>query len=45
MIAVDLIQDDIPLLNLSDDISTAVTFLMTISYQIPVLDHLNSSVN
>ena len=26
MIAVDLIQDNIPLLNLSDDISTAVTF-------------------
>ena len=37
MIAVDLIQDDIPLLNLSDDISTAVTFFDDYKlHQIPV---------
>ena len=42
MIAVDLIQDNIPLLNLSDDISTAVTFDDYKLPQIPVLQHLNS---
>lgn len=37
MIAVDLIQDDIPVLNLSDDISTAVTFFDDYKlHQIPV---------
>jgi len=37
MIAVDLIQDDIPLLNLSDDISTAITFFDDYKlHQIPV---------
>jgi len=37
MIAVDLIQDDIPVLNLSDDISTAVTFFDDYNLnQIPV---------
>ncbi|MFL2563776.1 MAG: hypothetical protein ACJ0QR_01020 [Flavobacteriales bacterium] len=45
MIAVDLIQDDIPVLNLSDDISTAVTFFDDYKlYQIPVLEHLTSMV-
>ena len=39
MIAVDLIQDDIPLLNLSDDISTAITFFDDYKLdQIPVLE-------
>ena len=39
MIAVDLIQDDIPLLNLSDDISTAITFFDDYKlYQIPVFE-------
>ena len=39
MIAVDLIHDDIPLLNLSDDISTAVTFFDDYKLdQIPVLE-------
>ena len=33
MIAVDLIQDDIPLLNLSDDISKAVTFFDNYNHQ------------
>ena len=37
MIAVDLIRDDIPLLNLSDDISTAVSFFDDYKlHQIPV---------
>ena len=37
MIAVDLIQDNIPVLNLSDDISTAVTFFDDYNlHQIPV---------
>ena len=37
MIAVDLIQDDFPVLNLSDDISTAVTFFDDYKlHQIPV---------
>ena len=37
MIAVDLIQDDIPLLNVSDDISTAVTLFDDYKlHQIPV---------
>tara|TARA_B100001741_G_scaffold239033_1_gene200024 strand:+ start:1010 stop:1672 length:663 start_codon:yes stop_codon:yes gene_type:complete len=37
MIAVDLIHDDIPVLNLSDDISTAVTFFDDYKlHQIPV---------
>ena len=37
MIAVDLIQNDIPVLNLSDDISTAVTFFDDYKlHQIPV---------
>ena len=37
MIAVDLIKDDIPVLNLSDDISTAVTFFDDYNlHQIPV---------
>ena len=37
MIAVDLIQDNIPVLNLSDDISTAVTFFNDYNlHQIPV---------
>jgi predicted transcriptional regulator len=37
MIALDLIQDDIPVLNLSDDISTAVTFFDDYKlHQIPV---------
>ena len=37
MIAVDLIQDDIPVLNLSDDISTAVTYFDDYKlHQIPV---------
>ena len=39
MIAVDLIQDDIPLLNLSDDISTAITFFNNYKlHQIPVFE-------
>ena len=39
MIAVDLIHDDIPLLNLSDDISTAVTFFDDYKlHQIPVFE-------
>ena len=39
MIAVDLIQDDIPLLNLSDDISTAITFFDDYKLQqIPVFE-------
>ena len=39
MIAVDLIQDDIPLLNLSDDISTAITFFDDYKlHQIPVFE-------
>lgn len=39
MIAVDLIHDDIPLLNLSDDISTAITFFDDYKlYQIPVFE-------
>ncbi len=39
MIALDLIQDDIPFLNLSDDISTAVTFFDDYKlHQIPVFE-------
>ena len=39
MIAVDLIHDDIPLLNLSDDISTAITFFDDYKlHQIPVFE-------
>ena len=39
MIAVDLIQDDIPLLNLSDDISKATTFFNHYKlHQIPVFE-------
>tara|TARA_B100000886_G_scaffold290705_1_gene216083 strand:+ start:169 stop:831 length:663 start_codon:yes stop_codon:yes gene_type:complete len=39
MIAADLIHDDIPLLNLSDDISTAVTFFDDYKlHQIPVFE-------
>ena len=39
MIAVDLIHDDIPLLNLSDDISTAITLFDDYKlYQIPVFE-------